>query len=148
MLQQESNQRFAMPVQCSCHRASDVEYKSKRCCLCNQAGLRLRIGEGEWIIILWHFTRCRINFEGLRGLNFEWKSFTTEIQARNRCTNKSQLIGPPAKIEPTVLLCRCNALAKELQSSHHNLVPRVFNLRSTAHKIPTCAFQTVERARN
>jgi hypothetical protein len=33
--------------------------------------------------ILWHFTRCRINSRGLMGLNFEWKSYTWQIQARN-----------------------------------------------------------------
>jgi hypothetical protein len=36
-----------------------------------------------FIEILWHFTRCRINSTGLMGLNFEWKSYTCQIQARN-----------------------------------------------------------------
>ena len=39
--------------------------------------------KGKSIKILWHFTRCRINSRGLMGLNFEWKSYTCQIQARN-----------------------------------------------------------------
>jgi hypothetical protein len=55
--------------------------------LCNsrrsQEGTASNNAQNMFIKILWHFTRCRINSRGLMGLNFEWKSYTCQIQARN-----------------------------------------------------------------
>jgi hypothetical protein len=51
--------------------------------LCVFTSVTCRVCEGKSIKILWHFTRCRINSRGLMGLNFEWKSYTCQIQARN-----------------------------------------------------------------
>ena len=63
-----------------------------------------------------NLTRCRINSKGffLNGLSFEWNYTQLEFKPGTFEKNESA-IGPPAGIEPTLLRCRCNALATELQ---------------------------------
>ena len=50
----------------------------------------------------------------LKGLNFEWNHTQLNIKPGTVEKNEST-IGPLAGIEPTLLRCRCNALATELQ---------------------------------
>ena len=54
------------------------------------------------------------NYKGLKGLNFEWNHSQLEFKPGTVEKNEST-IGPPAGFEPTLLRCRCNAIATELQ---------------------------------
>ena len=65
-------------------------------------------------MILWHFTRCKINSKGLKGLNFEWNHTQLNFKPGTFEKNESTIC-PPAGIVPTLLRCRCNALATKLQ---------------------------------
>ena len=79
--------------------------------LCNVCILRkfsaCKSHEGKSNVILWRFTRYRINAKGSKGLNFEIVDNSNSGQEQLR---KMSLIGPPAGIEPTLLWCRCSPL--------------------------------------
>ena len=55
---------------------------------------------------------CAVLF--LKGLNFEWNYTQLEFEPGTVEKNEST-IGHPAAIAPTLLRCRCTALATELE---------------------------------
>ena len=50
-------------------------------------------------MILWHFTRCRINSKDFKGLNFEWNH--TQLNFKPGAVEKNEsAVDPQAGIEP------------------------------------------------
>ena len=86
-------------------------------------------------MILWRFTRCRINSKGSKGLNFDWNH--TQLKFKPGTVEKNEsTIGPPARIEHTLLRRWCDAQWQEHCKSVGSVPPggpMVYSFFSTVH---------------